>query len=224
MKPSSRFVPFVCAMLAAVLSACASLADAPPDRQPLPSAAPTYATLGDDAVASMLRGYYAGSGLWRDCPQTRCWVHNSDWGSDALTNTLYLRWKTTADPSMPPLLAALARSARRYKAPCQAGRQCLLWSDVPMWDSVAASREVSVLPNDPVARDKAIAAFWAVEGSPVYDQGACPAIRYQRPFGRGDRLKTLETDSNGIKAALLLYGVTNDRRYLSIARTRYDAV
>jgi hypothetical protein len=170
----------------------------------------------------MLHNYYAGHGLWRDCPDRRCWVHNSDWGSDALTNTLSLRWAISHDPTVLPILAALATSERWYPEPCS-GPGCKLWSDVPMWDSVAASREHLELPHDSIALSKATAAFWAVEGSPVYDVGACPAIRYQRPYGRGDRLKTLETDSNGIKAALLLYEETHHKRYLSIAETRYAA-
>jgi hypothetical protein len=203
-------------------------ATAPPPRtsaaHALPASAPTYAALASDAVATMLRAYYVGGGLWRDCPEARCWVHNSDWGSDALTNTLYLRWKTSADAEVPAALTELARSERRYQPPCHAGRRCVLWSDVPMWDSVAASHEHAALAGDRLALRKAVAAFWAVEGSSVYDRGACPAIRYQRPFGRGDRLKTLETDSNGIKAALLLYGVTRNRTYLAIARKRYAAV
>ena len=235
----SRLSSFARVIAAGVLLACVSLAEAPatpevpaPVQASIPAAAPaalptpaapTYGQLSDEAVATMLHAYYAGNGLWRDCPEPRCWVHNSDWGSDALTNTLYMRWKTTTDTSVPPILAALALSERLYKPPCFGGKHCLLWSDVPMWDSVAASREHSALPHDSIALSKAIAAFWSVEGSPVYDVGACPAIRYQRPFGRGDRLKTLETDSNGIKAALLLYGETHDPRYLSIARTRYAA-
>jgi hypothetical protein len=214
MKLSSRSLPFVSAVLAGVLLACA--------HAPL-AASPTYAALAGDAVSSMLRGYYAGGGLWRDCPETRCSVHNGDWGSDALTNTLYLRWKTSRDPSVAPILSALSGSARLYDAPCT-GARCQLWSDAPMWDSVAASRERDVLNGDPRSLEKAVAAFWAVEGSRVYGLGACPSIRYQRPFGRGDHLKTLETDSNGIKAALLLYRATHERRYLSIARARYHAV
>ncbi|GAC1551701.1 MAG: hypothetical protein NVS3B16_26440 [Vulcanimicrobiaceae bacterium] len=141
-----------------------------------------------------------------------------------MTNTLYLRWKTTGDPNVPPIFAALARSQRSYEAPCHSERECVLWSDVPLWDSVSASREHAALPDDAAALAKAVAAFWAVEGSPVYSTGACPEIRYQRPFGRGDRLKTLETDSNGIKAALLLYEATREPRYLAVARTRYAAV
>ncbi len=92
-----------------------------------------------------------------------------------------------------------------------------------MWDSVAASREYAVL-HDPIALAKAKSAFAAVEESHVYDVGACPRIRYQRPFGRGDHLKTLESDSNGVKAALLLYDETRDARYLSVAMQRYDAI
>ena len=222
-----RFGRLAIVACAAVAIACASLGVTRAgivERTTLAAAPPTYAKLADDAVAAMIDKFYAGDGLWRDCPEARCWVHNSDWGSDALTNTLYLRWKTANDERVLPIVAALARSARRYRPACLLGKRCLLWSDAPMWDSVTASREHAMLPGDRSALAKAVAAFWAVEGSPVYGRGACPTIRYQRPFGRGDRLKTLETDSNGIKAALLLFDATHDRRYLAIARKRYAAV
>jgi len=184
---------------------------------------PTYGILATDAIGTLLRSYYNGNGLWRDCPQTRCWVHNSDWGSDSLTNTLYLRWKTARDPSVAPVLAALSRTARRYPPPCD-GPRCVLWSDAPLWDSVAALREHEVDRENAAALAKAVAAFRAVEGSGVYGLGACPEIRYQRPFGRGDHLKTLETDSNGVKAALLLFDATHDAQYLQVAVARYDAI
>lgn len=187
------------------------------------ASAPTYDRLADTAIADLVGLYYDDRGLWRDCASPICWIHNNDWGSDSLTNTLALRYSIVPDPRVPGRLAALSRTERLYPAPCH-GRRCLLWSDVPMWDSIAASREHRIVPGDTLALAKAEAAFGAVEGSEVYDQGACPAIRYQRPFGRGDRLKTLETDSNGVKAALLLYQYTNDRTYLRIARTRYDAI
>jgi len=208
------------ALIVALFETCLALAGHPAR---LVAQTPTYATLGDQAVSSLLRSFYAGNGYWRDCPEPRCWIHNSDWGSDSLTNTLYLRWLTTRDGRVAPILEALAHTARRYAPPCQ-GRRCLLWSDVPMWDSVAASREHEVLPDDEQALKKAKAAFAAVDESRVYNVGACPAIRYQRPFGRGDHLKTLESDSNGVKAALLLYDETRDARYLSIAMQRYDAI
>ncbi len=184
---------------------------------------PTYGVLATDATRTLLRSYYNGDGLWRDCPQTQCWVHNSDWGSDSLTNTLYLRWRTSRDPSVVAILAALSRTARSYLPPCD-GPSCVLWSDAPLWDSVAAAREHEVDPGNAVALAKAIAAFRAVEGSNVYGLGACPEIRYQRPFGRGNHLKTLETDSNGVKAALLLYDATHDAQYLQVAVARYDAI
>ncbi|MDQ2908634.1 MAG: hypothetical protein M3R44_04700 [Candidatus Eremiobacteraeota bacterium] len=207
------------ALVVALLGTCVALAARP---APLVAQAPTFGTLGDQAVTSLLESFYAGNGYWRDCPESRCWVHNSDWGSDSLTNTLYLRWKTAQDPRVAPVLTELAGTARHYLPPCQ-GRKCLLWSDVPMWDSVAASREYEVL-HEPAALDKAKAAFGAVDDSNVYNVGACPAIRYQRPYGRGDHLKTLESDSNGVKAALLLYGETRDAHYLSVAMQRYDAI
>ncbi len=49
---------------------------------------------------------------------------------------------------------------------------------------------------------------------------------YQQPFGGAAtyRLKTLETDANAIKAALLLNEETGEARYLADARLRYDAV
>jgi hypothetical protein len=184
----------------------------------------TFSVLGDDAVAALLQSFYAGGGLWRDCPQSRCAVRNGDWGSDSLTDTLYMRWKTSRDPAEPLLLAELAATARSYGPPCRADARCELWSDVPMWDSVAASHEHEATSGDVVALRKAENAFWAVEGAEAYARGACPQIRYQRPFGRGDHLKTLETDSNGIKAALLLFEATRQTRYLAIARERYEAV
>lgn len=183
----------------------------------------TFAALGDDAVAALLQSFYAGGGLWRDCPEPRCAVRNGDWGSDSLTDTLYMHWKTANDPAGPLLLAELATTARTYASPCRADTRCQLWSDAPMWDAVAALHEHEATPGESLALRKAQAAFWAVEGSDVYGRGACPAIRYQRPFGRGDHLKTLETDSNGIKAALLLFEATGEARYLAIARERYEA-
>jgi hypothetical protein len=229
MNLSLRFARFARALLTGALIACAAVGAAPASVNDLgpqsyfAGGSPTTGAAAADAVTALLDDYYVGSGLWRDCPETRCWVHNSDWGSDALTNTLYLRWKTANDAAVVPILAALSASERRYAPPCH-GERCTTWSDVPMWDAVSALREHEALPNDSVALQKAVAAFWAVEGSPVYGLGACPTIRYQRPFGRGDRLKTLETDSNGIKAALLLYEATREPQYLTIARDRYHAV
>jgi hypothetical protein len=214
----------------AILLLCATLglAMAMPQRQAAtrlaPSnAAPTFAQAGNEAMQTLVSELYDGNGLWRDCASAVCRSHNNDWGSDSLTDTLYMRWWTTGDASVPPLLAALARTERLYAEPCSL-RPCELWSDVPLWDSIAASREYEVDPHDPLPLAKAKAAFESVEGSDAYARGACPDIRYQRPDGRGDQLKTLETDSNGVKAALLLYAETHAPRYLRIAERRYAAI
>jgi hypothetical protein len=94
---------------------------------------------------------------------------------------------------------------------------------VPEWDAIADVREYQVT-HDPRALAKAKAAFAYVEQAQVFAVGACPDIRYQQPDGEANKLKTLETDANAIKAALLLYSVTHDATYLASARTHYDAV
>src|SRR5262249_17454842 len=71
---------------------------------------------------------------------------------------------------------------------------------------------------------KARAAFAFVESSHAFALGACPEIRYQQPAGRDNRLKTLETDANAIKAAILLYRATGEASYLTSATTHYAAV
>ncbi len=52
--------------------------------------------------------------------------------------------------------------------------------------------------------------------------GACPSIDYQRAGGGPGKLKTLETDSNYIKAALLPYQVTGNRSYRTKSEQKYD--
>ena len=183
----------------------------------------TFAALGDAGLATLRDVYYSGHGLWRDCPQPRCWIHNNDWGSDALTATIALRYATRHDDASATILDALAHTARTYPRPCTSRERCLLWSDAPLWDAVADMQEAAAAHDRIAIMQTAKRAFWAVEGSSVYGVGACPTIRYQRPLGRGDHLKTLETDANGIKAALLLYQATRDDRYLTIAQKRYAA-
>ncbi|HMC09127.1 MAG TPA: hypothetical protein VKL22_07390, partial [Actinomycetota bacterium] len=58
----------------------------------------------------------------------------------------------------------------------------------------------------------------------TFGAGACPSIDYQVPHGGKNKLKTLETDSNYIKAGLLLYQITNDTTYLKKAEGKYAAV
>jgi hypothetical protein len=181
----------------------------------------SYADYGAAAVRTLESVWYA-NGQWRQCLLAECRRANADWGADVLTYALALRWRTAHDPDLQPYLAGLAGTFRRYAAPCASG-PCRLWSDVPAWDAVAALRVFEAV-HDARALAAARAAFDAADRSPVYALGACPAILYQRAFGEETRLKTLETDSNLLKASLLLYRSTGETRYLTSAIARYASV
>jgi hypothetical protein len=183
----------------------------------------SFATAGWQAVTTLLQVYYAGGGLWRACDATDCSTGNIDWGDDSLTYALALRYAATHEPELKAVLAALAGTAPTYGAPCATPSGCSSWSDVPQWDAIALVDEYEAT-GDPTALAKAEAAFAFVEESGAYALGACPRIRYQQPGGGGNRLKTLETDANAIKAALLLYRHTRQADYLAAARAHYDAV
>ncbi len=189
------------------------------------SATPTSATYADDAhsAATTLEGTWLAGNAWRMCLIAGCPVTNQDWGADALTYDLYFRWRTTGYTAIVPYLQGLIASTPDY-TPC-GGSSCSQWSDVPMWDSIAASREYEVTGGNVTALQRAEHAFAAVQqASAFYATGACPDIRYQQPFGSGTHLKTLETDSNYVKAALLLYNATGNAMYLSAAKATYAAI
>jgi hypothetical protein len=183
------------------------------------SAAETYRQYSSDAVNSTIQDFYV-NGYWRECV-AGCPSNNQDWGADSLTNTLFLHWKISHDAKVLPYFKALLVTAPLYPS-CQ-GSSCKKWSDAPEWDSVAASRAYEAT-QEPEALTKAIAAYRSVEASTVFALGACPAIRYQQPYGAGGGLKTLETEANAIKAGLLLYRYTRTPAYLSAALKRYKAV
>lgn len=145
-----------------------------------------------------------------------------DWGADSLTYAVYLRWQATHDSELASMLKALAATAYDWPACTGAPTSCQ-WSDVPEWDSIADSREY-VATGDSGALAKARAAYDYVARSKMFALGACPDIRYQLPQGGGGGLKTLETDANAIKAALLLYDETRQSQYLRDAQVRYAAV
>ncbi|HWE82181.1 MAG TPA: hypothetical protein VG265_11060 [Gaiellaceae bacterium] len=182
----------------------------------------TYGAAGAQALSTLLDVYYAGNGLWNQCEQSACGATDSDWGADSLTYALALRARTAGDTSIPSVLAALTLAAPTYPAACRLP-SCDSWSDVPEWDSIAASREYEVT-HDPAALTKAEAAFGFVEGSDAFSLGACPDIRYQQPSGSINQLKTLESDGNAVKAAILLFQATGDQKYLTSAVTRYAAI
>jgi hypothetical protein len=183
----------------------------------------TLGLAGQRAEATLLHVYYAGGGLWRKCDVAGCATANRDWGVDSLTYTLALRFRATHDARLLAPLRALMLTAPLYPAPCQSGSPCDSWSDAPEWDAVALLDEYAATA-DPAALAKAKAAFAFVEQSHAYALGACPQIDYQQAGGGGNRLKTLETDSNLIKAALLLYRATRLPEYLAAARAHYGAV
>jgi len=183
------------------------------------------ATYADDAhsAATTLESTWLTGNAWRMCLIGGCPVTNQDWGADSLTYDLYFRWQTTGYTAIVPYFRRLIDSTPDY-TPCS-GSSCAQWSDVPMWDSIAASREYEATGGNATALRHAEHAFDAVQNANAfYAAGACPDIRYQQPRGGGNHLKTLETDSNYVKAALLLYNETGNTTYLTEAKTTYAAI
>ena len=178
-----------------------------------------YSALATSAETVLERRFYTGAGTWNMCLPSMCDQKNADWGSDSLTYALYFRWELTHDRSAAPIMTGLIGTAHQYGS--ADGR----WSDVPEWDAVADIREYQVTGNI-VALSKAEAAFDLVDSVDAarFAAGSCPSIDYQKSGGGTNHLKTLETDSNYIKAALLLYQVTRTPSYLAKARVKYAAV
>jgi hypothetical protein len=175
-----------------------------------------YAQRASTSVDLLEDDFYNGSGLWHMCEPATCFTKNRDWGSDALTYDLYLRWLLSGDHTVPPLMGVLARTSP-YWAPAAKGT-----SDTVMWDAVADVREYQVTGSE-VALAKAKEAFRWVDSvhAAEFATGACPGIQYQWPHGSHAHMKTLETSSNYVKAALLLYQVTGQHSYLAKAEREY---
>ena len=179
-----------------------------------PGARPgSYAALARRALVTLEREYYNGAGRWNWCVPQRCPAGNRDWGADSLTYVLYLHWLLTHDPAVAPMMNALTATSPSTHSGV---------SDVPVWDSIAAAREYQITRN-PAALRKAETSFGYVAGSQQYAVGACSGILYQHSYGGTTQLKTLETDANYIKAAVLLYQITHRRSYLTQAEQHYQA-
>lgn len=176
-----------------------------------------YAVLAARAIRMLETRYYNGTGEWHMCVPVICNTKNRDWGADSLTDTLYFHWQLSHGTDVLPFMRTLAHTAYTYR-PADRGT-----SDVAMWDSVAMAREYQVT-GDPIALAKSEAAFRWVDSvkAAEYARGACPTIDYEYAGGGTTHLKTLETDSNYIKAALLLYQITHDAAYLGKAEAKYD--
>src|SRR5258705_1033283 len=100
---------------------------------------------------------------------------------------------------------------------------CDRWSDEYLWDSLAGSREHEAT-SSATALSKAKAGFEYVDQATVFSGGACAGIYYQKPDHGSGGLKTAETDTNYVRAALALYKRTNDGSYLTKAQTMYAAI
>ena len=75
----------------------------------------TFSAAGARATQALLRVFYAGNGKWQLCSDGLCGKPDDDWGADSLTFDLALRERTTGDPSLIPVLAALAAAARAIR-------------------------------------------------------------------------------------------------------------
>jgi hypothetical protein len=184
------------------------------------AAGKTYADYANEAFAALLKNFYA-DGKWK--AYAAATAKNHDWGDDSLTYDLYFRWLLSADATIPPRLEALAASMSTPPAPCTMASGCGPWSDEYLWDSLAGSREHEVTQNQ-AALGKAIAGFDYVDKATVFSGGDCPGIDWQRPDHASGGLKTAETDTNYVRAALALYKRTNDAAYLTKATTAYAAI
>ncbi|HEY0615353.1 MAG TPA: hypothetical protein VGC96_11955 [Candidatus Elarobacter sp.] len=137
-----------------------------------------------------------------------------------MTGVLYLRQRTAPNADNLRIFRELLQTEPHYGV-CRRPR-CTAWSDVPMWDAVAALRTYGVT-HDAVALRNAEAAYRFVAASDVFARGACPAIEYQRPHAESGGLKTLETAGNAALAGVLLFQHTGHRSYLADAARRYAA-
>ena len=103
----------------------------------------TLGEFGDQAFAALVRELWA-DGRWRACPAD-CRVANEDWGDDAMTYVLYLRWRTHPEPALRAMAAKLITTATRYGS-CE-GWLCFELSDKPAWDAIALVRDYDVTAN-----------------------------------------------------------------------------
>ena len=183
----------------------------------------TFSESSDAAFQALQNLFYAGKG-WNMCAPSPCTIPfiDFDWGADSMTDALYMRWSFSKDASIVPMMAALNEFGPTYTT-CTAQSCPLGWSDVPMWDAIAAAHEYQVTGNaQALSRSKA--AFNFVDSATQFHLGACPAVNYQMAQGGTNNLKTLETDSNYIKAALLLNELDPQGGYLAKAVAQYAIV
>jgi hypothetical protein len=179
---------------------------------------PTFSQLADDAVATIMHHWYIDGSRFRECSDCATWT-SADWGADSLVEVLYERWLLTRDPAVAATFARIVAG--------EPGNTLGGFSDVPMWDAVAAIRAYDVT-HDPRALDQAEREYDALAESKQYALEPCRAFDAQIRDGGGRGLRTLETDSNRILAAVSIAQRTTDadrrQRTLSDAVGLYAAV
>jgi hypothetical protein len=186
--------------------------------------APQTFRQASDAALKTLQDVFFHDGNWELCVPKNCGIlayDDFDWGADSLTAALYLRWSIEKDAAIVPMMTALDANGASYGT-CTA-QDCPSWSDVPLWDSIAGAHE-HLVTGAATALARAQGAFSYVDTATQFGLGACPQIDYQLPAGGSTFLKTLETDSNYIKAALLLHQVMGTASYLDKAVAKYASV
>lgn len=165
-----------------------------------------------------MRHWYAGGSRFRECSDCTTLVA-SDWGADSLIDVLYERWLLTRDLSV-------KKTFKRIVAG-EPGNTLGGFSDVPMWDAVAAIRAYDVT-RDPRALREAEREYHALATSPDFALDPCPAIDAQIRRGGGGGIRTLETDANRILAAVSIAQRSSDAgeraRLLAEAKRLYGAV
>ncbi|HEX8795883.1 MAG TPA: hypothetical protein VF765_33270 [Polyangiaceae bacterium] len=189
-----------------------------------PQAAPMTFRQSSDAALQTLKSAFYADGNWNMCVPTKCGFlpdDDFDWGADSLTAALYLRWSIEKDSSVVPMIEALDANGAAY-GKCT-DTSCLEWSDVPLWDSIAGSHE-HLVTGSVSSLHRAVTGFGFVDTANQFGRGACPEIDYQMPGGGSIQVKTLETDSNYVKAALLLHQITGTASYLDKAVAKYASV
>ena len=139
------------------------------------STQPTFSNLADDVVATIMRHWYAGGSRFRECSDCAAAVA-SDWGADSLIDVLYERWLLTRDVSVTKAFKGIVAG--------EPGNTLGGFSDVPMWDAVAAIRAYDVT-HDPRALREAEREYHALATSRDFALEPCPAIDAQIRRGGG---------------------------------------
>lgn len=140
----------------------------------LPQAAPmTFRQVSDAALQTMKTAFYDG-GNWNLCVPTKCGFlpdDDFDWGADSMTAALYLRWSIENDATVVPMIKALDANGAAYGT-CT-DTNCLMWSDVPLWDSIAGAHEHLVIASAS-SLHRAVTGFDFVDTANQFGTGACP--------------------------------------------------